>query len=104
MKRALRWFIYILLLLIVLVVIGLYSINPIAKSLAEKRLKEETGMEAKIGKFELGLRSQTLRISNLKLTNPPEFGGSTFVFIPELFVELDAEALRNNKLHLRNLR
>ncbi|MBA4150613.1 MAG: AsmA family protein [Verrucomicrobia bacterium] len=104
MRKALRWSIYIFLVLIILLVVGIFSINPIAKSAAEKRLKAETGMETTIGKFDLGLRSQTLRITDLKLINPPEFGGSTFVYIPELFIELDANALRENKLHLRNLR
>ena len=94
MKKALRWCIYIFLVLIVLVVIGIFSINPIAKYTAEKRLKAETGMDAEIGKFELGIRAKTVRITDLKLTNPPEFGGSTFVLIPELFIELNAEACR----------
>ena len=104
MKRVLRWFIYICLGLIVLVAIGILCLDIIARSVAEKRIKAETGMDAQIGKLQVSLRSQTLHIENLKLINPPEFGGKTFVDMPELHVELDTDALRNNQLHLRLVR
>lgn len=104
MKKALRWCIAILLVLILLAVAAILAIDPIARATAERRLKEETGMDAQIGKFELGFRSQSVRITDLKLINPPEFGGSTFVHIPELFVQLDPEAFQDNKLHLRDVR
>ncbi len=104
MKRALRWFIYLCLVLILIVVAAIFSIDRIAKSAAEKRLRQETGMETQIGKFNVGLSSRSVRIENLKLINPPEFGGSTFVELPELFVAYDLEALRNNRLHLKEAR
>ena len=104
MKRVLRWCIYICLGLIALVAIAILCLDIIARSVAEKRLKAETGMDAQIGKMQVSLRSQTLHIENLKLINPPEFGGKTFVDMPELHVELDTDALRNNKLHLRLVR
>lgn len=103
-KKTLYWIIGILIVLIALITVGIFSIDPVAKSIAEKRLSEETGMEAHIGKFNLGLRSQSVHIADLKLINPPEFGGSTFVHIPELFVQFDAEAIQENKLRIRTLR
>ncbi|MFN7137988.1 MAG: AsmA family protein [Limisphaerales bacterium] len=104
MKRLLRWALGIFLVLVLLAIAAVYSINPVARSIAQKRLQAQTGMETQIGKFDFNFREQSVRISDLKLINPPEFGGSTFVHIPELYVELNAEALRENRLHLKRVR
>ena len=61
-------------------------------------------MNVKIGKFTLGLRSATVHIENFVLENTAEFGGETFVDMPELFIEYDRDALRSGKLHLKRVR
>lgn len=104
MKKVLRWFAGIAVVLLLLVIAAFSSIDRIAKSIAEKRLRDETGMEAQIGKINISFTTGSIQIQNLKLTNPPEFGGSTFLDLPELYVEYDFEALRNNRLHLKNIR
>lgn len=103
-KKILRWAMGILGVLIILVVAGVLLLDPIAKAVAEKRMRAETGMETKIGKFTVGLRSSIIHIENLVLKNPAEFGGDTFVKMPEIFLDYDREALRAGKLHLNVVR
>ncbi len=80
------------------------SIDTLAKSIAEKRLSAQTGMKAHIGKFSIGLSSPTIHIQNFVLKNPAEFGGDSFLEMPELYLDYDREALRSGKLHLNRVR
>jgi uncharacterized protein involved in outer membrane biogenesis len=104
MKKVLRWIVIVLIVLILLVVAALFSVDPVARSIAEKRVAAETGMETKIGRLDLGLTTRTVHLENFRLISPVEFGGGTFVDIPELFIEVDVEALQENRLHLKNVR
>ena len=105
MKRVLRWCIYVLVALIALLVILILSIDTVARNVAEKRITAETGMETHIGSFHLSLRDRSVRIEGLRIMNSAEFGGDTFVHIPELYVEVDPEALREqNKVHMKTVR
>jgi uncharacterized protein involved in outer membrane biogenesis len=104
MKRILRWIIFICLFLLIIAGLAIFFIDDVARAVAEKRIRAETGMEAQIGKFNLSFRNQTVHIENFRLVNPPEFGGKTFVEIPELHVNLDADAFRENRLHFREVR
>lgn len=104
MKKFLRWTIGLLLVLIALIVAAILSLDTVVRIAAEKRIQVETGMETQIGKLEIGIRSQRLHIENLKLINPPEFGGSTFLDLRELDVTYDLDAFQSNKLVLKNLR
>jgi uncharacterized protein involved in outer membrane biogenesis len=104
MKKFLRWSLYVLIALIVLVVIAFLSVDSIVKRIAQKRILAETGLVAEIGKFHIGFSDHSLTIKNFKLLNPSEFGGGTFVELPELHVEYDLEAIRSNVVHLRVVR
>lgn len=103
-KKILRWLICISGAVILLVVAGILLLDTIAKSVAERRVRTETGMDTKIGKFTVGLRSSTIHIENFVLKNTAEFGGDTFVEMPELFLDYDREALRSGKLRLKLVR
>src|SRR4026208_2402307 len=91
MKALFRWFFRIalatLVLLVVLVVIALLLKDVIAKNLAERNLRDSTGMDAKISNLEVGLLTPTLSMEGMKLYNPSEFGGGTFLDMPELRME-----------------
>jgi hypothetical protein len=100
MKRLLKWFGIAMLIFAVLVVIFLLSLDSILRSAAEKTIYERTGMQAEIGEFHLGLLSPVVTIKDLKLHNPPAFGGTPFLNVPEIHVEYDRDALLNNQLHL----
>ena len=104
MKRILKWFFGLGLLLVVLAVVLLLSLDTILRVTAEHRIRAQTGMDVEIGKFHLGLLEPVVTIKDLKIHNPPAFGGTPFLNIPEIHVEYDRDALLKNKIHLTLLR
>jgi uncharacterized protein involved in outer membrane biogenesis len=104
MKTLLKWFFGVVLLLVVLAVIFLLSLDTILRVTAENRIRAQTGMDAEIGKFHLGLLEPVVTIQDLKIHNPPAFGGTPFLNIPEIHVEYDREALAKNQIHLTLVR
>jgi len=104
MKRILKWFFGAVLLLVVLAVVLLLSLDTILRVVAENRIRAQTGMDAEIGKFHLGLLEPVVSIENLRIFNPPAFGGTPFLNIPEIHVEYDRDALVKNKIHLTLMR
>ena len=104
MKKLFKWLFRLILVLVLVVLVLLLFLDTIAKSLAERQIRELTGLEPKIGRVSIGLRSPTLAVENFKLFNSPDFGNSTFIDIPELHVEYDLPALRSRKIHLTLVR
>ena len=103
-KWLFKWLFRLFLLAVVLVVILLLSLNSILRVAVEHRIRAQTGMDAEIGKFSLGLVEPTVEIQNLRLYNPPDFGGTPFLNIPEIHVEYDRAALARHEIHLTLLR
>jgi uncharacterized protein involved in outer membrane biogenesis len=104
MRFLVRWAFRCLLLLIVSLVALVLLKDMLIKSLAERRIRSETGLEVRIGKFEVGLLTPTVTIENFKLYNSPEFGGSMFIDLPELHLEYDLTPMTSGQLHLKLLR
>jgi len=104
MKRLFKWALRLVLLAIVLIVILFLSFDSILRMIAEHNLHRETGMEAEIGRFHVGLTEPVIEIEHLELYNTRQFGGTPFVNIPEIHVEYDRNALRNGPLHVNLLR
>jgi uncharacterized protein involved in outer membrane biogenesis len=108
MKTFFRWAVRItvtlVFLFIVLVVVAVLLKDVIAKSLAERNLRDNTGMDAKISKLEVGLATPTISLEDLKLYNTEQFGGGTFLQMPELRVEYAPEDLRSGTLHFKTVR
>jgi uncharacterized protein involved in outer membrane biogenesis len=104
MKKLLKWFFGLLLLAVVLAVILLLSRDAIFRVIAENRIRAQTGMDAEIGKFHVGLLEPVVTIKDFKLYNPPDFGGTPFLNIPEIHVEYDRDALKKNQIHLTLVR
>ena len=104
MRTLLKWFFGLLLLLVVLAVVLLLSLDTILRVVAENRIRGQTGMDAEIGKFHLGLLEPVVTIENLRIYNPPAFGGTPFLNIPEIHVEYDRDALVKNQIHLTLMR
>ena len=104
MKKILKWFFVAVLLLVVLAVVFLLSLDTILRVVAENRIRAQTGMDVEIGKFHLGLLEPVVTIKDLKIHNPPSFGGTPFLTIPEIHVEYDRDALMRNQIHLTLLR
>ena len=103
-KFVIRWAFRLLILFLVLVVALLLLKDTIIKSVVEARIRAETGMEARIGKFELGLLSSTVTIEDFKLYNSAEFGGSPLIDLRELHLEMDGNRLPSRELHFRLIR
>ena len=55
MKKILKWFFGAVLLVVVLAVVLLLSLDTILRVIAENRIRAQTGMDAEIGKFHVGL-------------------------------------------------
>ncbi len=104
MKKILKWFAMLVLLLVVLVVVFFLSLDSILRITVENRIRAQTGMDAEIGKFHLGLLEPVITIKDFKIHNPPDFGGTPFLSIPEIHVEYDREALRHSQIHVTLLR
>jgi len=104
MKWFFKWLLRLFLLAVVLVVILLLSLNSILRVVAEHRIRAQTGMDAEIGKFSVSLVEPTVEIKDLRLYNPPAFGGTPFLSIPEIHVEYDRAALARHQIHVTLMR
>src|SRR5215213_9155368 len=108
MKFLFKWLfrigVTLVVLLILLLVAAVLFKDIIAKSVAERNLRDSTGMDAKISKLEVGLGTPTVNLEGLKLYNTPDFGGSTFLDLPELRVEYLPDDIRDGKLRFKTLR
>jgi uncharacterized protein involved in outer membrane biogenesis len=104
MRRLFKWVFRLVILLIVLVVVLILSFDTIMKAVAENRIRAQTGMDVKIGKFSVGVLSPVVTIEDFKLYNTAEFGGTLFIHIPELRVEYDRAALAQQQLHVKLMR
>jgi hypothetical protein len=61
-------------------------------------------MDAEIGKFSFGLLEPSVEIQNLRLYNPPDFGGTPFLDVPEIHVEYDRAAFARREIRVTLLR
>jgi hypothetical protein len=103
-KWLFKWTLRLLLVAVVLVVIFFLSLDSILRLYLEHNIRQQTGMAAEIGKFHLGLTEPVVEIKNLQLYNPPQFGGTPLLNIPEIHVEYDLAALETNVIHITLLR
>src|SRR5262245_14009105 len=104
MKKLFKWVFRLCVVLLILVALLILCRNAIAKVLVERQIRNATGMDATIGRVQIGIRSPTLTIQNLVVMNPATFGGSRFLDVPELRVEYDPIGLLSRTVHLRLLR
>jgi len=104
MKRLLKWSLRIAVLGLAVVALLLFFRNDILRVVAERQIQAQTGLDVKIGRFSSGLFSPVVTAENVRIYNPPEFGGSEFLVVPDLHIEIDAEALAHEKLRFKLLR
>jgi len=104
MKFIFKWIFRLFLLVMVVFAIFLLSLDTMLRIFAEKSIRTQTGMDVEIGKFHLGLLEPVVTIRDLKIHNPPSYGGTPFLDIPEIHVEYDRAALAQNELHLTLVR
>ncbi|HYG21226.1 MAG TPA: hypothetical protein VEH04_00480 [Verrucomicrobiae bacterium] len=99
-----KWCFRLAIIFVVLVVLFFAFKDSIWTMVLENRIRNETGMEARIGKLSTGIVSSTVTIEDLKLYNTAEFGGTLFLRIPELHVEVDPVAVAQRRLRLKLVR
>jgi hypothetical protein len=103
-KWLFKWLFRFALLAVILLVVLLLSYNAILRVYLERQIRVQTGMDAEIGRFSLGLTEPTMTIQNFRLYNPPAFAGTPFLDIREIHVEYDPVALARHELHITLMR
>jgi hypothetical protein len=103
-KRLFKWILRLAVLVAVLVAVLLVLKDSILRVVTERRIHSETGMKVKIGKLSFSLFSPVVTIENLMLYNTTEFGGTPFLDVRELHLELDPVGLAEHKLHVKLMR
>jgi hypothetical protein len=103
-KWLFKWALRLVILATVLVVLFFVFKDSVLRIVVERQIREQTGMEARIGKFSSGTFSPYVTIEKLKLYNTAEFGGTLFLDVPELHLEVDPIALAQGELRVTLLR
>ena len=103
-KFLFKWLFRLLLLAVMVTVVFFLSLDTILRVVVQHNIRAQTGMDAEIGKFHLGILEPVIHIENLKIHNPPSFGGTPFLNIPEIHVEYDRAALASKQIHITLLR
>lgn len=101
MKWLFKWLLRLVFLAVLLVVLALVFKDSVLRVVAENRIRSQTGMDVKIGKFSSGIFSPVVTVENLKLYNTAEFGGAPLLDLVELHLELDAVALAQRRLRIK---
>jgi hypothetical protein len=91
-KFIFRWAFRLLILAIVIVVALVLLKDTIIKNIAENQIRKSTGMDVKIGAMHVGLTRPVFNVENFVLYNTAEFGGGTFIDVPDLYLELVPDA------------
>ena len=104
MKRLLRWVVIVCVLLLVLVAAALVLKDPILRKVTESRIASETGLKTTLGALHVSMRSGTVTVTDFKLLNDPEFGGTCLMHVPEIHLALDAQQASEGKLRFSEVR
>jgi hypothetical protein len=106
-KFIFRWAFRLLILAIVLVVALILLKDEILRNVAQKQIRKSTGMDVKIGALHVSLTEPVFNLENFVLYNTAEFGGGTFLDVPDLHLEYHPDAAKGEmrlKLARLNIR
>ena len=104
MFRLIKWLFALVAIILALIIGLLYSKDSLARAAVEQQIRAQTGMDVKIDKLSMGLFSPIVRIDNLTLSNPADFGGIPFLHLRDVYAEYDRDALAHRELQLKLLR
>lgn len=107
LMRARRWIGVLIVLVAVAVAIGaglILSRNWLGRLALEAVIQQRTGWKTSVGAVTLGLSDGSLRIQELQILNPTNFGGGLFLDLPELYLAYDVQAVATNVLRFREVR
>lgn len=103
-KWFVKWIFRLVFLAVVLVIVLFLSFDSIVRILIEHNIRRQTGMDAEIGRVEVGWTEPTFEIRDMKIYNSPVYAGTPFLDFPEIHAEYDRAALLKGELHLTLLR
>jgi hypothetical protein len=103
-RKLFKWTFRLAALLITVSVLLALGRNVIARLLLEHRLEAATGFEAAIGRVQIDLTRPVVRITHLRLFNPPQLGRRPFVDILEARITYDLNGLLARRFLVRELR
>ena len=108
MKRIFKWLFRLALATVALVVVAVivlfFSYNSILRVVIERQVHKQTGLDVDIGSLNVSLFRPVVEVKDLKIHNPPDYGGTPFLDIPEIHVEYDRDALSRRELHFKLVR
>ena len=91
----------VLLTLLILLFLGR---NIIIKTAVEKAVEVITGLHLKMGSFNLGLYKSVVRITDLKIYNPPGYQDPVMLEVPEIFVNYNLPDIFKKKIHIQQMK
>jgi len=107
-KFLFKWLFRVVLgaviLAVVATVILLLTYNSILRTIMEHNIREQTGMDAEIGRLDVSLTEPTIEIRDMQIYNPANFAGTPFLNFPEIHIEYDLSALMRRQLHFTLVR
>jgi uncharacterized protein involved in outer membrane biogenesis len=98
--KVIKW---LLVLVVVLGVVLYFTRNMVARRAVEVAAKEMTGFPLEIGSVDIGLFGGTLEVRDLKMMNPPEFHGGTFIILPLVKVDYVTMSFLSKSPHIKEL-
>jgi uncharacterized protein involved in outer membrane biogenesis len=103
MKTLFKLIKWVVIIVVVLGVVAFFARNTIARKSVEIGTKQMTGFPLEVGAVDLGVFNGTLEVRDLKLMNPPEFQGGTFVDLPLFRVDYDTMSMLSGAPHIKEL-
>jgi hypothetical protein len=104
MKFLFRWAFRLLILALALAIGLVLTKDKLLKEMVQTRIRQQTGMDVRIGQLETGLIYPTIHLNDVTVFNTAEFGGSPFLVIPDLYLEYDRKELGLQRLRLNLVR
>lgn len=99
-----KWLLYVVIGLIVIVLALGLAKDVIIKTAVEKGVEVVTGLQLHIASFHMGIIKQVVAIKDLKLFNPKDFEDKVMLNMPEIYVDYDLPAIISGKLHIPEIR
>jgi len=104
MRRTLRWVIRGLLVVCALMVAAWLLKDSFFRTLAERRLREKTGLTINIGQLKVNFISASVALREITALNPPGFGDTMWLHVREASGAFDVQQAKTNRLHFNELK
>jgi uncharacterized protein involved in outer membrane biogenesis len=104
LRRVIRVLLVLCGLALLALVALVASFDWLVKRSMMLALSRTTGGDVQIARVQVGFRQGLFHVEQLRLLNPPEFGGGPMLDLPEFYVSYDQAAAATNALHLKEVR